>query len=136
METLTVFAQEVVRPANDELVDLDEQILLSLIATFSLFLGCVAIAAFEDRHLKLFVKLLLRAEVARVAKVEQRKVLVQVILRFGSAMKASSRERPERDDDDDILTHLYRSTCEDDASFAVDLHQGSVGAVRCNDSKA
>ena len=101
----TVLGEEIVGAADDELGHERVEFLELLVAELLLLVGRLAIATFGDRVLKVFVEVNLGAEVARVAKVEEREVLVEVV--------------------------LDRRAREDDAALAVEVVQRRVRLVLC-----
>jgi hypothetical protein len=76
----TVFAEEIVGPANHEPIDLFAKRLHRLVALLLLLVGRVAIAALDDGQLELLVELGRRAERARVAEIDEGEVFDKVVL--------------------------------------------------------
>lgn len=87
---LTVLGQKIVRAANDELVDLLAQLLERNVAPLLLLVSRFTISALGNGHLELAVKVVLRAEVSRVAKAEQAEVLVEVVLNWRARQNHAS----------------------------------------------
>lgn len=79
-EWLTVFRQEVVRPADDERHDERGELLELLLAARLHLIARVRVAPADDRVLEVLAEVALRAEVVRVREVEQREVFGEVIL--------------------------------------------------------
>lgn len=92
----TVLAEQVIGPTNDEPADLLAERLHRLVTLLLLLVGCVPIAALDDRQLVLLVELGRGAEVTGVAEVDQGEVFDEVVLRGRSVEEVRKIVRDER----------------------------------------
>lgn len=77
---LTVLGEKVVCSSDDELVDLGAQLLQAGFSHGDLLLRRVSVSSLSDGVFEFLAELVLRAEVSRVAEVEETKVLAQIVL--------------------------------------------------------